>query len=307
MNSSLDSEPNIAVLLKGGLGNQLFQYAMGRALSCRSQLPLVLDLSWFDQVKHEKGGRTTVRDYALAPFNIAVETQYLGVDQTSSSGLFPRAMKRLRSSFSVFQKKQRIYREKRFEFDPLAYDLKGSIYLDGYWQSPKYFEDISQVIKFEIGTPRNLSDATKIMMDAILNSDSVCLHIRRGDYVTNPDAAMTHGVCSMEYYDRGLDLVSKDLNSPSCFVFTDDPSWVRENLRLRFPFVVVDINGPNAAHEDLWLMSACKRFVIANSSLSWWGAWLSDASDKMIIAPKNWFADESKDTSDLIPVDWIRV
>ena len=124
---------------------------------------------------------------------------------------------------------------------------------------------------------------------------------------TNQQAASTHGLSDMSYYDTGVAHVRQGLSAPHAIIFSDDTQWARANLKLDIPMTVVDVNGPDDAHQDLWLMAACKRFVIANSSLSWWGAWLSEAQSKVVVAPRKWFADDKLDTTDLIPPDWIRV
>lgn len=298
---------SIVVTLNGGLGNQLFQYAMGRALSLRTGLPLVLDLAWFQQVKSQDGAVTTIRDYALEPFDLGVETQCVGLSQLNTPGLMGRILRRIFRYVPRQHFGRKVYFERGFVFEQTAFSLQGPVWLEGYWQSPRYFDDCAELLRRELALPRKVSDATLEMLGKIGEYDAICLHVRRGDYVTNKFAEATHGVCSLDYYAKGLDVVLSGLQSPHCFVFSDDPLWARENLRLPVPMTIVDFNGPDSAHEDLWLMSACKRFVIANSSLSWWGAWLSKADDKVVVAPQRWFIAESRDTRDLIPADWVRV
>jgi hypothetical protein len=141
----------------------------------------------------------------------------------------------------------------------------------------------------------------------IRSTDSICLHVRRGDYVTNPIALKKHGVCSLDYMYRGLEIVSKDLTHPHCFIFSDDFEWVKKNLVLTLPYSIMDISKLNEAHFDLALMAECKHFVIANSSLSWWGSWLSKNQSKRVVAPKNWFSSHQKRIDDLIPPKWILI
>jgi hypothetical protein len=135
----------------------------------------------------------------------------------------------------------------------------------------------------------------------------VRLHVRRGDYVTDPSANAFHGLCPLDYYHRGLDEAARDLTRPECFVFSDDPAWVRENLKLAAPMTVVDVHGPGEAHVDLRLMAACHSHVIANSSLSWWGAWLGRRPGKRVVAPRQWFRSPDRDASDLVPDRWVRL
>lgn len=299
--------PKVIISLSGGLGNQLFQYAMGRALSLRNGLPLVLDLTWFDYVKNLDSSVATLRKYALEPFELNVITQSSGLLKPKIPKFLRRIVSRLQRYIPHIQKNHKVYTERGFAFDEGAYSLQNPVRLDGYWQSPRYFEDCADLIRSELGKPRSVSVATKEMLERIRGVDAICLHIRRGDYISNKSAASMHGLCGLEYYLTGLEQVCDGLVNPHCFIFSDDPIWVKENMQLSVPMTIVDINGPDAAHEDLWLMSACKRFVIANSSLSWWGAWLSEHMDKVIVAPRQWFLTDGINTDDLIPKDWVRI
>ena len=307
MSTSTAEKLAVIVALNGGLGNQLFQYAMGRALSLRNQVPLILDLSWFDHIRKQDGSITTVRNYALEPFALAALTQSIGLPQPKSPGIAGRIMRRVLRYLPRRHEGRRVYFEKGYTFDKTAFSLKAPIWIEGYWQSHRYFDDVSEVLRYELGAHQKVSAATSAMLQKIANCDAICLHVRRGDYVTNKHAVATHGLCSLDYYAKGIQLVLDGMDDPRCFVFSDDPEWARNNLKLPIPMTIVDINEADAAHQDLWLMSACKRFVIANSSLSWWGAWLSQREGKMVVAPRQWFADTGRDTKDLIPSEWIRV
>jgi len=293
----------VTASLCGGLGNQLFQYAAARALAAQHKANLILDLSWFEKVHYLRG--VTVRSYALEPFSLPVQLK----KNKPVLKWFSRLAFFLEKV--IFSLKlpliHGLYIEKSFNFDPNFYKLEAPVRLSGYWQSFKYFESIASLIRSEIGTPRHLSMASAKVLDKIRSTDAICIHVRRGDYISNQSASDYHGLCSMDYYQRGVELVLEGLISPQGFVFTDDPDWAKECLQLPIPFMVVDVNGPEAAHEDLWLMSACRRFIIANSSLSWWGAWLSAATDKIVVAPQRWFSDEEIDTQDLILPEWIRI
>jgi len=177
----------------------------------------------------------------------------------------------------------------------------------GYFQSEKYFADCANIIfeDFLISDPPRAEAQT--ILDRIKASDAICMHVRRGDYITDPTASAFHGLCSMDYYHRGLQDIANNLTRPECFVFSDDPVWVRDNLKLKVPTTIVDIHGPDEAHEDLRLMAACHSYVIANSSMSWWGAWLGRRAGKRVVAPRQWFQARSRDASDLIPDDWVRL
>jgi hypothetical protein len=280
---------------------------MGRALALRQNAELVLDLAWFEQVKASDGALTTHRNFSLDPFMLTAAKQSIGLSSSVASSFWSRLLRKVLRSIPRKCNGLPVFTERGFTFDPLALGLKAPVWLDGYWQSPQYFEDAATQIRAELGSPMHMSNGSRQILQQIVACDAICLHVRRGDYVSNSHAAATHGLCDMDYYRSGIEHVMAGLAKPYCFVFSDDPDWVRANLVLPVPMTVVDVNGPDAAHEDLWLMSSCRRFVIANSSLSWWGAWLGRAEDKIVVAPRRWFLTESHDTRDLIPADWVRL
>lgn len=295
----------VIVGLQGGLGNQLFQYATGRALSAAWGSKLVLDLKWFDDVVDMK--EVTVREYALAPFALPVMTQNIG-QPDASRGRISRLMARLRTPFlPASQRPFRLVKESSFQYSPKIFGTPSPVWLDGYWQSWRYFEAIESQLRAELTTPRAMNPASWAMLNRIQSSPiPVCLHVRRGDYVSNPSAAHFHGTCSVNYYHEAIAELSRT-GSPICFIFSDDPDWVRNNLELPCEAVIVDINGSADAHLDLWLMASCRHFVIANSSLSWWAAWLGSSPDKQVFTPKHWFQGYQYNVSDLIPPNWRRI
>jgi len=285
----------VVVGLSGGLGNQMFQYATGRALAARLGAPLVLDLSWFGDKKK--------RRFALSPFHIVAELN-------SQCPWLPRRGQALVSRISR-RWAQRIlgvpvWREPHFHYTPEFAILQGGVFLEGYWQSERYFGDIRSLLLADFALQVPLSPACAELCEALAACDSICVHVRRGDYLSNPVAARTHGICAMGYYRAGVRELALGLERPHCFVFSDDPAWVRSSLALDYPMTVVDVNGPEDAHLDLTLMAACRHFLIANSSLSWWGAWLSRYPEKRVIAPAHWFLTQGKDTRDLLPESWLR-
>lgn len=288
----------VTTSIYGGLGNQLFQYAAALSLSQHINAKLVLDLSWFEVVKYR--ANTTTRTFALQPFALNVETV------TSKHPILRHFLVKIQRLLGITLTKIPYYHEQSFQFDADIYAINDSVHLDGYWQSYQYFKGVAQQLSKNIGTPNNLNTQNQAMLDTIAANDAICVHIRRGDYVTNQHAAETHGLCDLAYYQRGVEYVMKNLSRPHAFVFSDDPQWARENLKLKIPTTIVDFNGPDEAHLDLWLMAACQRFVIANSSLSWWAAWLGKSDDKIVVAPKKWFTKDDRTTQDLIPPEWLR-
>ena len=296
----------VTVTLCGGLGNQLFQYATARAVAIRCNAPLVLDLSWFDEVLSTPN--VTPRKYALAPFSLPAHLVKVHLQPTNRlrSNRLTRLLGRLGCRLGV-KADGGTFVESSYRFDGRVMHLHTPVHLTGYWQSPHYFSDAASQVRQDIGTFGELTDACVELLKHIRALDSICIHVRRGDYVSNKEASSFHGLCSLDYYKKGVNHVAQGLKSPHGFVFSDDPTWVREKLNLDIDFTVVDLNGVDQPHLDLWLMSACNHFVIANSSLSWWGAWLSSFSGKRVIAPVRWFSNPTVDTSDLIPDDWMRI
>jgi hypothetical protein len=289
----------VIVGLYGGLGNQMFQYAMGRAVSLRLSAQLELDISSFSGVPD--------RQFALKPFSIQADILPAKDNGVGHGSVRQKIYQKLARRFSGRRLGVKVFRERTFHFDPASSGIEESVYLDGYWQSEKYFSSVPDAIAEDFSLRHSMTVQSNEMLNKISGSNAICLHVRRGDYVSNPSANAVHGLCSLDYYQAGLKYVCSGVSDPHCFVFSDDPEWVRANLHLPFSMTIVDFNGPDMAHEDLHLMAACKHFVIANSSLSWWGAWMGKHPGKRVVAPKQWFRNDSKDTSDLIPATWIRL
>lgn len=286
----------VTVGLSGGLGNQMFQYAAGRALSLRLGAPLLLDNAWFLGRKD--------RAYGLGNFLIQASIRDSDVPG-------PDVVKSLESRVSRKWGRKRmgveIFREPHFQFSPEFLELKSPVYLEGYWQSERYFDSCREVIASDFALRGELPRACLDIRDEILATDAIGIHIRRGDYVSDPATARVHELCPPEYYVRGLALAVSGLARPHGFVFSDDPDWARANFSAPIPTTFVDVNSPGDACWDLHLMAACRNFVIANSSLSWWAAWLGGSPDKRVVAPQNWFKPPGKNTADLIPESWIKV
>jgi hypothetical protein len=288
---------SVVVPLIGGLGNQMFQYAAARALALRTGAAVKLELSWF--------GTDPDRQYALAPFAIEATSIVSGEQTAPKYDLLSRVIRRL--PIARKQNGLLVFKEASFRYDAGIEQARAPIFLDGYFQSEKYFSSYRD----QIGADFKLRNAplppTRAVLNQISQSDAICVHIRRGDYVTNKAANAHHGICSLEYYAAGLERAVEGLAQPHCFVFSDDPTWALENFVPKIPVTFVDIHATNQAHEDLRLMAACQRYVIANSSLSWWGAWLGSHNNKKVVAPAQWFQKRDIDTSDLVPSSWIRV
>lgn len=275
----------VIVHLVGGLGNQLFQYAAARRLANMHGSCLKLDISAFQ--------RYTLHPYHLGHFciieNIATKDEIIQITGDKSLAQDSRGS---------------IIKEKNFKFDPDLLNVPDNVYLVGYWQSEKYFDDIKDIIRSEFSVKDELDSKNKDIADCITNCNSVSLHIRRGDYINNPKTNLVHGTCSMDYYRRCILKIGKNIHKPHFFIFTDDPEWVAKNMKLEFPMTLIDHNGPARDYEDLRLMSMCQHNIIANSTFSWWGAWLNPNPDKIVFIPERWFQKETIDTRDLTLDNW---
>ena len=288
----------------GGLGNQMFQYAAARRLAHVHNAILILDVSWFSEIASTE----TPRSYALSYF--AIQERFASPDELVPFKIsrFQRGLVRIlgtRLPVSL----QRHVLEQGFQFDPGILNLPDNVYLDGHWQSPYYFSDIQDLIQTEFNVRERPDHANTALAVLIANAGdaSVSLHVRRQDYISNPSVSRLHGACTKEYYVDALRIMSERLTAPHFFIFSDDPGWVRENLSLPDRTTIVDHNDGNNPHEDLRLMRSCKHHIIANSSFSWWGAWLQPDKRKIVIAPARWFRGSSINADSLLPAEWIKV
>lgn len=280
----------------GGLGNQMFQYAAGRALAHRRSVPLCLDTSFFNNM-----GDCTPRDFLLPLFhiqaNIATEEELYAFEKREMSTYF--------NKFIPYYKR-RIVQEPFYHFDPHILSLPDGVLLNGYWQSEKYFSDFSQQIREEFVLRAPFSEDAEQMHQHIVSSNAVSVHFRRGDYVTSESAQKVHGICDLDYYRRAIELIRQRIGDFRLFIFSDDIEWVEKCAGLEGDIVYVSRTGISAP-EEMVLMSMCQHHIVANSSFSWWGAWLNKKRDKIVIAPQQWFAKTDMHTHDLVPDSWLRV
>jgi len=295
----------IVVRLTGGLGNQMFQYAAARRLAHVTGQQLKLDCHWFSWQSPEK----TPRNYELGVFDLKVEVATAAESRRLRGLDTSRWPKVLRHLLDVAGHKApaSYVKELKFKFEPNIRYLNGDTYLDGYWQSEKYFIDAEQIIRSDFRMKTEPQGKNANVLAEIRSCESVSIHFRRGDYVTNLQNAARHGILPLGYYQDALDILRRQIHQPHLFVFSDDLQWVKKNLKTDLPLLFVEGNGPDKSAEDLRLMSACRHHIIANSSFSWWGAWLGSNADKIVLTPQAWFFDQQQDTSDLIPSEWLRV
>jgi hypothetical protein len=289
----------IIVKMIGGLGNQLFQYALGRTIAHKKNTSLKIDITPFKTYKLHK--------YALNNFNVI---ENFATEEEIRPLKYPGGLRYWTSKLTQSSKlyyNQSFVKELDFTFDPNILKVPSDVYLDGYWQSEKYFKDIGSMIRREFSVKCQPDIETEKIIEQIQSVNAISLHVRRKDYVSNLDTNKIHGICSLEYYHNAMKFIANKVNSPTFYIFSDDPEWVKLNLQLDFPMTFVTHNGPEKNFEDLRLMSLCKHNIVANSTFSWWGAWLNRNPEKIVIAPRKWFNDPSINTDDLIPKNWIRI
>lgn len=292
----------IIVKLQGGLGNQMFQYAIGRQLSIINNTNLKLDLTFLlDRTPRE---HLTFRNYELGAFQINPL-----IAEKSEVRLFNQndPISRIKRLFA----RTKLVREKNLRFQSTILNSGDQLYLNGYWQCEKYFDAIrTELLNDFTLKDYSLSELHKNhlrIIESINKTNSVSVHFRRGDYVSDKITNSFHGTCSIQFYQDAIKLMAKQVQSPHFFLFSDDPEWILKNRIINdFPTTVVTTSN---MHHDMYLMSLCKHNIIANSSFSWWGAWLNRNPEKMVIAPKRWFAKDelNPQTQDLIPQNWIRL
>jgi hypothetical protein len=285
--------------LFGGLGNQMFQYAAGRRLSHQRQTKFKLDITWYDE---EHPGDTPWA-FGLDCFNLSSAIAKREELPLSRPGVLGRLLDKTMGTNGPLT----TLSEASFAFNRSVLDAPDNTLLAGYWQSEKYFVDITETIRAEFTVKSAAAGQNAKLLKEIRGATAVSLHVRRGDYITNANASKFHGASSLDYYYAAAKRLTKDIKRPTYFVFSDDPQWCEENLKLDYRTVYVDHNPPDKGYEDIRLMSACQHHIIANSSFSWWGAWLNSSPDKIVIAPKQWFKDSSVDTEDVYAKGWIKL
>jgi hypothetical protein len=292
----------VIVRLAGGLGNQMFQYATGFCLAKMRDVELRVDLTWFethqlhqgfelDKVFRANVVQPSTREYRLV-------LGWMG-------------MKHLRSllgrrSLRLFRPRSLIT-EPHFHFWPEFFTAPADAYIDGYWQSEKYFLPAADLVRQTYTFAGPLYGRNAELSARIAESHSVAVHIRHGDYLYDPTINSVHGMSTLEYYEAAIQRIIARIGKPHFFIFSDDVKWARANLHVDHPCCYVEHNRGAESYNDMRLMSLCRYHIIANSSFSWWGAWLSTNPQKEVIAPAQWFRNQGIITSDLVPERWTRI
>lgn len=269
---------NLIIKLMGGTANQQFQYAYGRALSLQYNMNLILDKSFLER----KDTGVTLRDYNLDIFNINPSFEYSGNCIRVNEPYF-----HYNKTLSILP-----------EINP-----NKDIYIEGYFQSYKYFEAFKTQIFKDFELKWDIPNDAKKLKEEILTSNSVCIHVRRGDYLKTS----FHGVMEMDYYNKAIDIIEKSVSDIKYYIFSEDIEWCKENFTKENMIIVPMELAGDKSEGHIELMRSCKHHIIPNSSFSWWTAYMSTNENKTVIAPLKWFNDDKINTNDIIPEEWIRI
>jgi len=275
------------------MGNQLFQYANAFAVARRNDSELILDI------------RDAQKDYDSTEYPLI----HFGISKRVAEFHELPPHRRDKVPYLIwrnFGRNPKFIRENELAFNSQILSLGSGCYLYGYFQSERYFKDCEQIIRHELQIITPPSGKNGELLKRLSGENAVSLHVRRGDYLSK-DNLSTFARCSGDYYNAAVAYVAERVDPIVIYVFTDDPEWVRNNLNFNHPMIISDQNQGELAYEDLRLMLACRHNIIANSSFSWWGAWLNPNPNKIVVAPEKWFADGHPDNPDIIPPQWHRM
>lgn len=296
----------LIIKLFGGLGNQMFQYAFGRKLALKTHVPLFLDT--FSGFRDDFYKRT----YSLDIFNI--QANILDQKTIQKINRLQQPTGRKDKILNVFNTclggfNPLFINEKHYQYDENILSTNAPLtYLSGYWQSEKYFGDIAATIRQNFSFKTSISSNNLALLKEIQENNSVCFHLRRlhgiANGQVNNEGVDFHGASGQSYHEKAIQILSEKEKNLHFYVFADSPEWAKENIKLPFPTTFIE---GNADYEDLQLMSLCKHHIIANSSFSWWAAWLNANPSKIVAAPDEWFANKSVNTKDIYPSSWFRL
>ena len=288
----------VITLITSGLGNQMFQYAAGRALAARLNTSLKLDISYYQNNPHTRRyydlGRFCLEGTIAKPWEVTLL-------QRLSRPRVARLTRPLRALGLPLESTVLLDPVKGYQ--PECESVKGHAYLSGMWQSEKYFAAQADVIRRDFAFRHEPDAANREAIEKIHATEAVALHVRRGDKVHIPEV----GACDLSYYDKAIAIVMERVPNPHFFIFSDDAAWTKEHVTTPAPATYITHNTGRQDAEDLRLMSHCKHFVIANSTFSWWGAWLGTNPSKLVISPSSYFADPNISMLDRIPDGWVQL
>ncbi len=287
----------------GGLGNQLFQYAAGVALSIKNECELKIDLSAFE---NQHGLQNTIRNHDILHFTLSAQI----ADSQEASAL--------RNPLGCVSRASRLVRQKIFkqyysDWHPNILGRRGNIYLEGYFQCEKYFLNYFSQLSKELTLREEFSSSIAEWKQILSTFNKpVSLHVRRGDYVSDPRTSALHNICTADYYHKAIKEMRSRISDFTLVIFSDDVEWVRENLSLGEEAVYVSGSKaqtglPLLPSQELILMSRCSHHIISNSTFSWWGAYLNKRHEKIVVAPSLWNRSRVDKHNNILPSTWLRI
>ncbi len=291
----------VIVRLKGGMGNQMFQYALGQQLAHDLRAPLKFDLT--NLLYRNNPPDFVYRNYDLDVFRVT--SSFLHPPGVIAPVFNLRNRKLSQGLRWLLMRNYPVVKEAHFHVDPqlLGTAREGVVY-DGWWQSPRYFSGVETKIREDFQFSRPVIPASRELLSRIEQSNAICLNVRRTDFLK----VDTLNATDLDYFLRAADYLGRAVSEPRFFIFSDDVAWCREHLKLDFPLEVVGHEHKGYKFGNyLQLMTRCRHFIIPNSSFAWWAAWLNTGAEKQVVAPEHWFTDPTIDTTDLVPEAWHRL
>jgi len=290
----------IIIRLKGGMGNQMFQYAFGVKLATALDTELKIDLS---SLLDRSKGEFVYRNYDLPIFKV---NDQLLISEGFFKTIYKPKISRITKMMRQYINKGKTFiKEKHFHFQPelITQPKDNSIY-EGWFQSPKYFSEVEDKIRKEFQFKNSILENSKPLFEKIKNTNSICLNVRRTDFLK----VDTLNTTDKNYFFKAAKYIAKRIENPVFYVFSDDVEWCRKNIVMDYPVEVVEHEHKGHKFGNyMQLMIACKHFIIPNSSYAWWAVWLNEHPNKIVVAPQNWFNDLQINTSDLVPDSWVRL
>lgn len=290
----------IIIKLKGGLGNQLFQYAAGRAIALHNS-----DILKIDNTDYTEGNqcqkKETLRSFDISDFMIT--TQIASKSEVNKIKYPLKYISKIQRNI-----KQKIFRQHYVDWHPNVFEMAENLYVEGYFQTEKYFKHISDLILSEYVLKPNLASEIEPLLSEIKSKDvSVSLHIRRGDYATNLRVSRSHLICGKKYYEKAITEIHRLYPTAHIYIFSDDPEWVRKNINFQCPHTFISsapaLKAAFKPSQEMIIMANCKHNIISNSSFSWWGAYLNSYKNKIVLAPSIW-TKGSYPQPNILPENW---
>lgn len=302
-------QSRLVVHLMGGLGNQLFQYAFGRRLALLNGADLWLDARGYGE-PNSVGQYAELRTYEIGDYNIQAKVLHRGdIELTGLIGR--RALKLMRLRTRWVERRRPYYDrheieeplENAFRFDPAVANrrFRGTLFVRGFWQSERYFQDIEDILRRDL-TPRiELPGVPRDLQRQLASKSSVAVHVRHGD---NASTSTALGVLPHSYYEMAMEAISRELPAPRFFVFSDDIAWAQDFLGTSSKLTYVSSTGRKPSSTDLCLMACCRHHITANSTFSWWGAWLGKKEGQIVYAPRRYYQNIDRPNPDFYPPGW---